>query len=77
MIFDGPASKALGSILATQPDGRLAEKREEEDEGAELNLVAGEFIDAVHSRDPKAVVEAFRALWLCFEASEPGESSEY
>lgn len=67
----GDKRQVLGSIFGSGPDGKLAEKKADENDDAHLHTIADELITAIHSRDVKGVVEAFHSLWANFEATEP------
>lgn len=65
------AKHILSAILGPGPSGP-----ESAGSPDELEVIAGELIDAVHAKDAKATVEALRAAFQCME-SEPHEESEH
>lgn len=71
MIIMGDKKNVLTAILG--PDGNNVGVRRgsgEDEEPDELAMIAQELIEAVHARNPKEVVEALRAAFMCLD-SEP------
>lgn len=74
MFFDtkkGGGSVAT-AILHSNKDGSMT-TQPEAPSYSDLELLAHEMLAAVEKKDVHALIDAFRSMWTCLEASEPQE----